>query len=789
MTTFEIEIDGKKCQAKQGQMVIQVADEAGIPIPRFCYHKKLSVAANCRMCLVEIEKAPKTLPACATPVADGMKVFTQSKKTLESQRAVMEFLLINHPLDCPICDQGGQCELQDLSQGFGVSHSAFEEGKRSVKDDDLGPLVATEMTRCIQCTRCVRFGEEIAGVRELGATGRGEHMQIGTYIKHAVSHEMSGNIIDLCPVGALTSKPFRFRGRAWEMTQHVSVAPHDCIGSNTYIHTHYHRVKRVVPRENESINEVWISDRDRFGYLGVQHSDRLAKPLVKKNNQWYEVDWQEALNVVVDAFSKIKAAHGAQQIGALVSPSATTEEMFLVQRLMRAIGSNNIDHRLRQTDFADQMADDLFPNLGGAIANIDDVDAVLLLGSNTCREQPIAAHRLRKAALNGAKIMSASMLDHEFHFELSHKLISLPSQYVRLLLKLLKACAPDEGTLPAAVKNVMSGVESDEIAQAMIDALRQSENSVVYLGALAVQHPQASLVRYLAKTIARLTESRFGVLSEGANSAGAYLSGAIPHRDATSKTLDNAGLDVQAMLSQGLRAYLLHGVDPDFDFANPVLTRQALKQADAVVAVSTYDSSVLREVADVILPMATFGETPGTFVNVEGEWQSFQPCAKVFEESKPAWKIYRVLGNLFEIDGFDYEDCGDVLQELKELRAEDAIEVAQDYAPGDIVLAPQEGLERISQVPLYRADALVRHSDALQAMCEHEKTDALRVNAVTAKKLNITNNDRVSLKQGDATQSFVVVIDECVPDQGVLIPAAMESTANLGNMFGTVEVK
>src|SRR3990167_10180979 len=490
MADIEIEIDDRKIQTHSEQMIIQVADEAGIYIPRFCYHKHLPVAANCRMCLVEVEKSPKALPACATPITPGMKVFTKSTKAMTSQRSVMEFLLINHPLDCAICDQGGECELQDLTMGFASPLSHFAEGKRAVENENIGPLIATEMTRCIQCTRCVRFGEEVAGLRELGATGRGEHMQIGTYVKHAMHSEVSGNIIDVCPVGALTSKPFRFQARAWELAQAPSLSPHDCVGANLFVHSRNGKVMRVVSHENNEINETWIADRDRFSYEGLYHADRLTQPLVRVNGTLQPTTWQAAIEAAAKGLRHVVDTHGSEQLGALVSPSATVEEFYLLQSLMRNLGSSNVDHRLRQVDFRDQASMPLMPGLGMHIADLEQCDAILLIGSHIQKEQPSAALRVRKASRNGAPVMAVNMVDYRFHFPLHAKEIVSPARLVSIL-SAIKSVA-EHSPRPHVVAGGEGGLS-------IAHTLKDKKNACLILGALAMNHPPAAEIRQLAK--------------------------------------------------------------------------------------------------------------------------------------------------------------------------------------------------------------------------------------------------------------------------------------------------
>src|SRR5579863_7924940 len=514
-----IEVNGKPLQAKKGEMIIRATDRSGIYVPRFCYHDKLAIAANCRMCLVDVEKAPKPLPACATPVTEGMKVFTQSPRAIGAQRAVMEFLLINHPLDCPICDQGGECELQDLAMGFGRDVSRYNEGKRSVADENLGPLIATDMTRCIQCTRCVRFTEEIAGVQELGTIGRGEYMEIRTYIESTINHELSGNVIDLCPVGALVSKPYRFTARAWEMGSVPLVSPHDAVGSNLYGHVLRGRLMRVVPRENEAINEIWIADRDRFSYEGVYSPDRLERPMVRHGADWAETDWESALEQVARGLRE-----RADACGLLVSPSATVEELYLAGRIARGLGTHNIDHRLRQRDFRDAAADPMAPGLGMRIADVDGLNGLLVVGSNLRREVPILAHRVRKAARRGAQIAFVNPVRFAYQFPVAAYLASAPRTLAGDLAAILAALAAAAGKpVPAHLSAATAAAQVGEEHRAIARALLAGEKRAVWLGALALRHPQLADLRSLAAGLAQLAGASFGVLAEGANGAGAYL--------------------------------------------------------------------------------------------------------------------------------------------------------------------------------------------------------------------------------------------------------------------------
>jgi NADH-quinone oxidoreductase subunit G len=703
-----IEVDGRPLTARKGQMLIQATDAAGIYVPRFCYHEKLSVAANCRMCLVEVEKAPKPLPACATPVAEGMKAFTRSPRAIAAQKATMEFLLINHPLDCPICDQGGECELQDLAQGFGSSVSRFTERKRVVKDKDLGPLISTDMTRCIHCTRCVRFTAEIAGKQELGTTGRGENMEIGTWIERSVDHELSGNVIDLCPVGALNSKPFRHRGRSWEMTQHELVSPHDGIGSNLYGHVLRGQLMRVVPRPNEEINETWISDRDRFSYEGVYAADRLCAPMLRRDGRWQEVSWEEALTATAQGLKDAVVRDGATSLGVIGTPGATLEELYLLARLARGLGCPNVDTRLRQLDFRGQDADPLVPGLGMALADVDRLDALLVVGSRLRHEAPILAHRVRKAATrNRARVSFLNPAAYEWLFPVANEIASGPGGMLGELAALLKAAGEAKGVpLPANVSALASGATVSAGHRDIVDGLLGEGRRAVLLGALAVRHPAWADLRDVAAALAALTGATLSLLPEGANAAGAALAGALPHRGPAGEPVA-AGLDTVAMLSRTLPAYLLFGgVEPEADTLLPGALA-TLRGARFVVAVTPYASEATRAYAHVLLPVGTFAETSGTYVNVEGRWQSFAGCVRPVGEARPGWKVLRVLGNLLGVEGFDYDSAEQVREELRARRP------AQP-APAAVREAGGGASGPVAEVAPYAVDAIVRRAPALQ---------------------------------------------------------------------------
>ncbi len=786
-----IEINGKPIQARDGMMVIVAADEAGIPIPRFCYHKKLSIAANCRMCLVEVEKVAKPLPACATPVTDGMRIFTRSAKALTAQKGVMEFLLINHPLDCPICDQGGECELQEVAMGYGPSVSRYQEKKRVVQDKNIGPLIATDMTRCIHCTRCVRFGQEIAGLMELGATGRGEHMEIGTYIEQSLVSEMSGNMIDLCPVGALTSKPFRYTARSWELSQRDSVAPHDSIGSNLHLHVHVsdEKVMRVVPRENEAVNEMWISDRDRYSYLGLNSAERLQTPRIKQNGAWQETDWQTALDFTVQNLRKAIAGHGAQQIGALSAPHATLEEMYLLQKLLRGLGSQNIDHRLRQNDFSAETPP--YPWLGQSLAQIEELDAVLLIGSNVRKEQPIAAHRLRKAALRGAQVMLINPVDYEFNFPTGEKIIAAPDAMVSALAGVAKALCELDQVKNKSHLDALARITASDIHKAMAAHLKRAGNASLLLGNSALAHPRLGALHALARLIAQLSGAKLGYLPEAGNSVGAWLAGMLPDRDAQGNRMAQTGNNARAMLEQGLKSYVLLNMEPEFDCMNPAAALRSLGAAEFVVLLTPYATPLMESYADAMLPVVPFSETPGTFVNAEGRWQEFNAAVRPLGEARPAWKVLRVLGNLFGLDGFDYVSAQEINRELR-ARAPDLNVVGN--GTGDVSLARinipgQSGeLTRIGQVPMHSIDNIVRRAGALQQCADAEQA-CIRLNAAEAARHGLTDGARAWVKQEQAEAQLTVRVDARVPDGAALIAAGVSGSETLGASFGTVNLE
>jgi len=781
VSKIKIEIDGQLLEVEPGTTVIEAADAAGIPIPRFCYHEKLSIAANCRMCLVDVEKAPKPMPACATPVTDGMKVATRSARAVNAQKGVMELLLINHPLDCPVCDQGGECELQDLAVGYGGDISRYQEAKRIVKDKDIGPLIATDMTRCIHCMRCVRFGEELAGIMELGATGRGEHVRVGTYVQQSVDSELSGNMIDLCPVGALTSKPFRYSARPWELKDHFSVSPHDCVGSNLTVQVRRNQVMRVLPHPNEEVNEVWLADRDRYSYEAVNSPERLLKPMVRDGQAWRETDWNSALQATVTGLRKVIERHGAGQLGALAAPGSTLEEFYLLQKLIRALGSANVDHRLRQRDFRDDVDSAPFPYLGLPIRELENIDCALLIGSNIRKEQPLLGLKLRKAFRRGAALYALNPVDYEFSFDLRAKSIVGPAGLIASLARITRDVATTrQFSLPPEAAALAEGNATDG-EQAIAAALIAARQGAVLLGSLAQHHPQAATLRALADLLAEMTGVRLGVLAE-ANSAAAWLAGCVPMRGENGTPVAAGGRHAADMLKRPLKAYLMFGAEPELDCADGRQALEALKQAEFVVRFATFKPAA-NDTAHVLLPLAPFTETDGTRVNGEGRFQSFAAAVTPAGEARPGWKILRVLGNQLGLGGFDYVSAQAVRAAVGDTVAASARLQARSFRAE----TPVSGLQRISEVPPYRVDALVRRAPALQKTRDNTGPVAC-MNPREAQKHNVGGSARVRVIAGGALVTLDFLIDRRIPDGCVYIPAGYTEVTAIGDAL-TVHVE
>ncbi len=773
---LNLEIDGRKVAVAPGSTVMDAASALDIYVPHFCYHKKLSIAANCRMCLVQVEKAPKPLPACATPAAEGMKVWTQSEQAKKAQYGVMEFLLINHPLDCPICDQGGECQLQDLAVGYGGGASRYNEPKRVVFHKNLGPLVAAEeMARCIQCTRCVRFGQEIAGVMELGMIGRGEHSEIVAFVGQGVHSELSGNMIDVCPVGALTSKPFRYAARTWELARRRSVSPHDSLGSNLIVQAKGDRVLRVVPFDNPAVNECWISDKDRFSYEGLASEDRLAAPMIKEGGEWKTVDWPTALDFVARGLRSVVELHGGAALGTLVSPHATLEEMALAALLTRALGSDNIDFRLRQSDFRGDGHFAGFPWLGMPIAGLDSLDRALVIGSFLRKDHPLLAQRLRHAARKGAEISLLHSVADDSRIRVAHSLVAVPSLLPQALAEIVAAAAKGAGK---PVPPALADVEPSAAAQAIAASLRSGKRTAILLGNYAEQHLEASQLFALAQALADIAGAKFGCLTEAANSIGGYVSDAIPQTE--------EGLNVQSMLAQARRAYLLLGAEPEFDCANPVMALAALDQAEFVVALSPFRYGT--HYADAILPIAPFTETAGTFVNCEGRPQSFNGVVKPAGGARPAWKVLRVLGSMLGLPGFDFESI-DQVRALLPTAADITANLANDTRVEIVAPATRvAGLERVADVPIHFADPLVRRAPALQQTADAKPPQA-RMNAITLAQIGVADGGQVKVRQAAGEAVLTAALDAGVPAGVVRIAAAHPSTCGLGGLSGPVTVE
>ncbi len=771
---INIEIDGKQVVTEPGSSVLDAAWKAGIHIPHFCYHKKLSIAASCRMCLVEVVKAPKPLPACATPVTEGMKVLTHSEMAIKAQKGVMEFLLINHPLDCPICDQGGECMLQDIAVGYGGSDSRYQEEKRIVMHKDVGELISTmEMSRCIQCTRCVRFGQEIAGMMELGMANRGEKAEIMSFVNSSVDSELSGNMIDLCPVGALTSKPFRYTARSWELSRYKSVSPHDGMGSNLSIHVKNNKVMRVTPSRNEAVNECWLSDKERFSYQGLNSPERLTKPMLKQDGKWLEVEWPVALEYVANGLRDITQNGGAAQLGALATPHSTLEELYLLQKLMKGIGSENVDFRLRQADFSADGKRAGAPWLGMQIDDINNLDRLLIVGSFLRKDHPLLAHRVRQAVKKGAQLNILHSVDDDLLCPVANKQVVKPDELLDQLLQILQALKVASGTTSA--HSEISGA-----ATSIAQSLAGGQRVAILLGNFAQQHPLAAQIAVVAENIASLSKASFGYLGEAANSVGGYIAKAIP---------GNNGLNASQMLVAPRKAYLLLNVEPELDLQDPQQAIAAVSSAAMVVALSAYKHQA-QAYADVQLPISAFTETSGSFINTEGRVQSFKGSVKPLGDARPAWKVLRLLGNLMNVPGFTYDSSEAVRDEL--LSGTPLAERLNNHLdlplPTQAVKAAATGLQRVAEVPIYTADALVRRSTALQKTSD-AATPVVSMHGSELVKLGVASGNTVNVVQNGVAVPLKIVADDKLPAGVARVPAGHPATALLGAMFGNITVE
>ena len=779
---IEIELDGQKVEVAEGSVVMHAAEKAGTYIPHFCYHKKLSIAANCRMCLVDIEKAPKPMPACATPVTQGMIVRTKSTKALQAQKGVMEFLLINHPLDCPICDQGGECQLQDLAVGYGASTTRYNEEKRVVLHKNVGPLISMEeMSRCIHCTRCVRFGQEVAGVMELGMIHRGEHSEITTILGETIDSELSGNMIDVCPVGALTSKPFRYSARTWELSRRKSVSPHDSTGANLIVQVKNNAVMRVVPLENEEVNECWIADRDRFSYEALGGTDRLTAPMIKQGGDWKTVDWPTALEYVSRGLTQISVDHGAQSVGALGSAHSTVEELHLLAKIVRGLGSENIDFRTRHADFASaDTGAAAGPTsarwLGTSIASLSNLQRVLVVGSFLRKDHPLFAQRIRQAARKGAKVHSINAAHDDWAMTMATQSSVAPSGWLQALADVATALGASNGAQPP-----VPGQASDD-AKAIAASLLSGERKAILLGNAAAQHPQASALLAIANWIGTQCGASVGYLTEAANTVGAQLVAAIPR---------NGGLNAGQMLgadgSQPLKACVLLNIEPTLDAANAAAASAAMQAAEMVVVLSPFKTAA-HEHADVLLPIAPFTETSGSFVNAEGRVQSFHGVVKPLADTRPAWKVLRVLGNMLGLKGFDFETSEEVRAEA--LGDVGTIATRLNNQSHTAIAAPLagQGLERVADVPIYATDSLVRRATSLQLTADARAPMASLPLALWA-QLGLAAGDKVRVSQGAAQAVLPARLDATLATNTVRVPAGHAETATLGAMFGPISVE
>ncbi len=765
----EIELDGQKVSVPAGSMVMHAAEKLGSYVPHFCYHKKLSIAANCRMCLVEVEKAPKPLPACATPVTPGMIVRTQSPKAVAAQKGVMEFLLINHPLDCPICDQGGECQLQDLAVGYGAGKSRYVEEKRVVFHKNVGPLISMEeMSRCIHCTRCVRFGQEVAGVMELGMPHRGEHSEISTFVGRTVDSEVSGNMIDLCPVGALTSKPFRYSARTWELSRRKSVSPHDSCGANLVVQVKNGKVLRVVPLENEAVNECWISDRDRFSYEALNADTRLTRPMVKQDGHWQLTDWPTALNHVAKGLKSIRHQHGPASLAGLVAPTATLEEGGLLAMLLRALGSENIDAALRQQDDRLRAA----PLLGRPLASLSHLDAAFVIGSQLRHDHPLLALRLRASARHGAQISRLHAVADDWAMPIAQSLTAAPSRWLEQLAGVAAAVAALKGAAaPLAV-------EAGEQAQAVAASLVNGHEKAVLLGLAAAEHPQAADLLALAQWIAEQTGASLGLLGQ-ANAAGLQAVGVQPGA---------GGQSARAVLAGAPKAVLLLGADPLLDVADPAAARVSLTQAELVVGLASHRSDALLELADVLLPTAPFTETSGSFVNAEGLLQSFVGVVPPLGETRPAWKVLRVLAELLELPGFQFDSSEQVRAKLLP-NGLTIHATARQALPAEL---PQlgGGVQRLAELPLYASDLLVRQAAALQATRQAKQADQAQLGSALWKQLGLPDGGEGLLRvtQGAQHVTVRVRLNEQLADGVLRLAGGIAATSALGASFAEVQL-
>ncbi len=765
----EIEIDGKLVEVKEGSTVIQAAQSIGTYIPHFCYHKKLSIAANCRMCLVEVEKAPKPVPACATPVNKGMKIFTRSEKAVNAQKSVMEFLLINHPLDCPICDQGGECQLQDLTMGYGKSTSRYQEEKRVVFHKNVGPLISMEeMSRCIHCTRCVRFGQEIAGVMELGMLGRGEHSEITSFVGQTVDSEMSGNMIDICPVGALTSKPFRYAARTWELGRKKSLSPHDSMGSNTIIQTKSDRVMRVVPFENEAINECWISDKDRFAYEGLNSEDRLQQPLIKQNGEWLETDWASALEYVASGLSGVKADHTGKSIAAIAHPMSSIEELYLLNKLIKELGSDDVETRLRQMDPTNDIP---APWLGRPIAELEKLQKAFIIGSFLRKDHPLIATRLRKATKAGLQVLRMDTGADDWLMP-TQSMTLAPSKW----LAAIQAVAAEVATAKS-IPVPLNMTQSDAQAQLFAQALLSGDQKSIFIGNTALAHPQATQIIAWAQWIADQTGAALGFLGDGANFVGAKLIGAT-------------GKGIHPILDGSKKAVVLYQVEPSMDLANPAMAREALLQAQTVIAMSSFISDDLLDLADVILPITPYTEQAGTYINIVGDVQTTQASVRPLGQARPGWKVLRVLGDLLKLDGFQFNAVDEVMNAaLGGLDIPGSLSNRTQVSLAQGQTSTTTGIERVADLPIYFSDSIVRRAPSLHLTVDSKNALKAGLSPELFAQFGLKEGDAIKVSQGNHSVVLPATLQKGLASGVVRIATGTPASAELGSSFGELIVE
>ena len=764
---IKIKIDGKALEVKPKTSIIEVADKVGIDIPRFCYHKKLSVAANCRMCLVEVKNFAKPLPACATQVMEGMEISTKSKFTKDTQKSVMEFLLINHPLDCPICDQGGECDLQDTAVAYGASKTRYTEEKRVVFDKNIGPLISTDLTRCIQCTRCVRFLKEVGGMAELGLIGRGEHAEISAYVDKSVESELSGNIIDLCPVGALTSKPFRYSARSWELSRRSTIACHDSLGSNIEAHVKDNIVKRVIPKENESINECWISDRDRFSYEGLGHKDRINLPLKREKNQWKEIDWEEAYELIEKNITDIDIKK-SNKIGIICSPQSTLEEGFLLKKIAKELNTSHIDYRLLEQSFSENNN-----WLGCKIDEIESHDAILVIGSNLKHDQPLLAHRFRRYANKRNNFSIITSYDDFYSTRCLEKVIVNPSAYINYLLMILKQVqlSTKYKINSEVIKNLLKAAKPSNEAKRIAKSLLSNKSKAIFLGHQILHLDDGDNIKLVAMHIAQAVGATFGLIPGYANSVGL-----------NELNLNTDNISADKILSQSKEAYIIMNFDPLYDYHSPKKINSALKKAKFNLAISPYISDSFKEF-DVVLPMTPFTETSGTFINMEKTIQSFSAVTPPVGQSRPGWKILRVLANFLQLEGFSYDSS-------EEVKTDAMIEMDQknefslnDFKPSNI----ERGIEVLNVVRANDSDMIVRRATSLHQNKNKDQSCCL-INPTTMLEEGLIEGQKIKISSSEAEILINVKADDNVCLNAVVIYGKQDETFILG-MHNKVKIK